>query len=103
MATKSESGTGILEKDRTKTKRPKQFRVLLLNDDYTSMDFVVMILESVFRKSPAEAVQIMLSVHQKGSGVCGIFTKEIAEAKIEAVHRKARENGFPLRATMEEA
>jgi ATP-dependent Clp protease adaptor protein ClpS len=99
--TKTGSGTEVLEKPKSKVKRPRQYQVVLLNDDYTSMDFVVAVLESIFQKSPAEAVQIMLSVHHKGSGVCGVYTKEIAEAKVEAVHRKARENGFPLKATME--
>jgi len=103
MATKHESGSKVAEKERVKVKRPSQWKVLLLNDDYTSMDFVVMVLETIFRRSPAEAVQIMLNVHNKGSGVCGVFTKEIAEAKIAAVHRRARESGFPLRATLEEA
>ncbi len=99
--TKTGSGTEVLERPSSKVKRPKQYQVVLLNDDYTSMDFVVAVLEGIFQKSPAEAVQIMLSVHHKGSGVCGIYTKEIAEAKVESVHRKARENGFPLKATME--
>ena len=94
--------SGVLEKERVKVKRPKQYKVILLNDDYTSMDFVVMVLETIFRKSPAEAVQIMLSVHHKGSGLCGIYPKEIAEAKVVAVHRKAKESGFPLKATIEE-
>jgi ATP-dependent Clp protease adaptor protein ClpS len=95
------TGTEVVEKPKAKTKKPRQYQVLLLNDDYTSMDFVVMVLESIFQKAPVEAVQIMLNVHQKGSGVCGVYTKEIAEAKVEAVHRRARENGFPLKATME--
>ncbi len=103
MSTRRESGTGVAEKEKVKVKRPKQYKVILLNDDYTSMDFVIMVLESIFRKNPAEAVQIMLNVHQKGSGICGVFTKEIAEAKVEAVHRKARESGFPLKALAEEA
>jgi ATP-dependent Clp protease adaptor protein ClpS len=101
MGTKTGSGTEVIERQKAKTKKPRQYQVVLLNDDYTSMDFVVLILESIFHKSPTEAVQIMLAVHQKGSGACGVYTKEIAEAKIDAVHRRARENGFPLRATME--
>lgn len=102
MAGRSESGTGVAEKQKIRVKKPRQYKVLLINDDYTSMDFVVMILETIFKKSPAEAVQIMLNVHQQGSGVCGVFTKEIAEAKVEAVHRRAKESGYPLKAITEE-
>ncbi|RMD86897.1 MAG: ATP-dependent Clp protease adapter ClpS [Candidatus Dadabacteria bacterium] len=97
----SSPGTGTVTEERVKVKRPRKYKVILLNDDYTTMDFVVMILETIFGKSPAEAVQIMLNVHHKGKGLCGVYSKEIAEAKIEAVHRKAREEGFPLRCTME--
>jgi ATP-dependent Clp protease adaptor protein ClpS len=88
--------------ERTRTKAPRQYKVILLNDDYTSMEFVVHILESVFSKSPAESVQIMLQVHKVGRGVAGIFSKQIAEAKIDIVHRQAQEDGFPLRCVMEE-
>ncbi len=103
MTTKHESGTGVAEKDKVKVKRPKQYKVILLNDDYTSMDFVIMVLESIFRRSPAEAVQIMLNVHQKGHGVCGTYPKEIAEAKVISVHQKAQESSYPLKAVVEEA
>lgn len=75
---------------------------MLLNDDYTTMDFVVSVLETVFMKSPAEAVQIMLKVHRQGQGLCGVFSKQIAEAKVEVVHQRAREAGYPLRCVMEE-
>jgi ATP-dependent Clp protease adaptor protein ClpS len=91
-----------ITRESTKTKRPRQYRVILLNDDYTSMDFVIMILERVFRKTPAEAVEIMLHVHERGQGVAGIYTKEIAETKIDQVHRMAKEHSFPLRCTLEE-
>ncbi len=97
----SNSGTETLSRDRVKTDKPRMFKVIMLNDDYTSMDFVVVMLESVFRKNPAEAVQIMLHVHQKGRGICGIFTKEIAETKIAIVHDRARAENYPLRCTME--
>ena len=100
-STDPEGGSGTLVKKREKTVHPKQYRVILLNDDYTSMDFVVSVLETIFRKSPAEAVQVMLAVHKKGSGLAGIYTKEIAEAKIEAVHNRAKDSGFPLRCTLE--
>ncbi len=79
------------------------YRVIMLNDDYTTMDFVIAVLEAIFKKTPAEAVQIMLSVHNKGQGTCGVFTKEIAEAKIDLVHKRAQAEGHPLRCSMEEA
>ncbi len=98
-----EQGTGIktIEKQKLKLKKPKLYNVILLNDDYTPMDFVVSILERVFNKVPAQAVQIMLKVHNQGQGACGAYPKEIAEAKIEAVHKMAQQAGYPLRATME--
>lgn len=92
----------VISKKKRKTAHPPQYQVILLNDDFTTMEFVVQVLESVFAKPPAEAVQIMLQVHQKGRGACGIFTKQVAEAKIALVHQRARENGFPLRCLMEE-
>lgn len=82
---------------------PKQYKVLLLNDDYTSMDFVVEVLMNIFHKSYQEAEKIMLEIHQKDRGLCGVFTYEIAETKVMQVGRLAREQGFPLKATMEEA
>ncbi|MBX7136905.1 MAG: ATP-dependent Clp protease adapter ClpS [Oligoflexia bacterium] len=99
----TEGGVKSLTRKKAALKQPKLYRVLMLNDDYTTMDFVVSVLESVFNKTPAEAVQIMLSVHQKGSGMCGVFTKEIAEAKIDQVHKRARSAGYPLRCDLEEA
>lgn len=99
----SEGGVDTITKDSIKVRRPKQYRVILLNDDYTSMDFVVMVLERIFKKSPSEAVQIMMQVHNKGSGMCGVYTKEVAETKINQVHVMARERGFPLKCRMEEA
>lgn len=92
--------TAVAERVRTRT--PKLYKVVILNDDFTSMEFVVHILESVFMKSPSEAVQIMLHVHKSGRGIAGIFTKQIAEAKIEIVHQRAKGEGFPLRCTLEE-
>ena len=82
---------------------PPMYRVLLHNDDYTTMEFVVQVLENVFHKSPSEATHIMLSVHKNGTGVCGIYTAEVAETKVELVHHLARKNGFPLQCSMEEA
>ena len=81
---------------------PKMYRVMLHNDDYTSMDFVVEVLTSIFHKSEQEAVDIMLQVHQKGKGLCGIYTYEIAEAKVWQTKELAKSNEFPLLVTMEE-
>ena len=84
-----------------KTEEPPLFKVLLHNDDYTTMDFVVEILESVFNKAPAEAYRIMMAVHTQGQGLCGVYPFEVAETKIATVVELARGQGFPLRATME--
>jgi len=86
----------------TVTKFPKKYKVFILNDDYTSMDFVIDILISFFHKSYEEAENIMLEVHKKDRGLCGIYTHEIAETKVMQVIKKAQESGFPLKATMEE-
>jgi len=86
---------------RQEVRTPALYRVLLLNDDYTTMDFVIQILETVFHKPPAEATQIMLNVHKKGMGVCGVYTRDIAETKISVVHELARGRGFPLMCIME--
>ncbi|MEW5832367.1 MAG: ATP-dependent Clp protease adaptor ClpS [Campylobacterota bacterium] len=91
-----------LENETTLT-HPKQYKVFLLNDDYTSMDFVVDILIRVFRKNFHEAHAIMMEVHQKGRGLCGVYPYEIAEMKVYQVGVAARENGFPLKAILEEA
>jgi ATP-dependent Clp protease adaptor protein ClpS len=96
----NQSSTAVQE--RVKTQKPKMYQVILLNDDFTTMEFVVQILETIFFKSPSEAMQIMLQVHKSGKGVAGIFSKQIAEAKIDQVHQRARSEGFPLRCTMEE-
>jgi ATP-dependent Clp protease adaptor protein ClpS len=80
---------------------PPLYRVLLLNDDYTTMDFVVEVLTYVFHRSQADANRIMLNVHQQGAGVCGLYPLEIAETKIDIVDSLARERGFPLKCTME--
>ena len=100
---KPEEQGEVLTKEEIKTSEPSMYKVILLNDDYTSMDFVVHILETVFRKSPTESQEIMLSVHQSGSGVAGIYTKEVAETKIELTHHIARQHEYPLSCTMEEA
>jgi ATP-dependent Clp protease adaptor protein ClpS len=100
-ATERQTGEQVLERTRQKTKEPERFRVLLLNDDYTTMDFVVEILESIFNKPPAEAFRIMMQVHTQGKGLCGVYTFEIAETKVATVEERARDNGFPLKAIME--
>lgn len=84
-----------------KLEEPSRYRVLLHNDDYTSMDFVVWVLRSIFHKNPVEARSIMLGVHKGGIGECGIYTREIAEAKVSQVIRSARQEGFPLKCTKE--
>jgi ATP-dependent Clp protease adaptor protein ClpS len=81
---------------------PKMFKVLLHNDDYTSMDFVVEVLMSIFHKSAMEAEKIMIQIHEKGMGVCGIYSFEIAQTKAEQVRQRAKQNEFPLLATIEE-
>ncbi len=93
-------GLLVLE-PRTKTKRPPFYKVVMLNDDYTPMDFVVEILKSIFRKSHEDAIGIMIEIHKKGSGLCGIFTHEIAETKMEMVIAIARQNEYPLQCVME--
>ena len=97
----TQGDAGILTEKKTKTRRPPMYRVMLINDDYTTMDFVVYILETVFGKSKEEAHQLMLQVHQSGMGVCGIYSKEIAETKVQTVIHLARKEGFPLQCVME--
>jgi ATP-dependent Clp protease adaptor protein ClpS len=93
--------TGLLLKPRPKTKKPSMYKVLILNDDYTPMEFVVHILERFFNKNRQEATDIMLHVHRRGVGVCGIFTYEVAETKVAQVMDFARANEQPLQCTME--
>jgi ATP-dependent Clp protease adaptor protein ClpS len=94
-------GEGTAIQDREKTEIPRRFRVLLHNDHYTTMDFVVFVLEEVFHRTPKEAEKIMMHVHRKGMGVAGSYVMAIAEAKISTTHKLARENGFPLQCSME--
>ena len=93
--------TGAATKTRTRTKKPSLYRVLLLNDDYTPMEFVVYVLERFFSKTREQAHTIMLHVHQHGVGVCGVFTYEVAETKVAQVLDLARRNEHPLQCTME--
>jgi ATP-dependent Clp protease adaptor protein ClpS len=96
-----QTGDQVLERTRQETKKPDMFKVLLLNDDYTTMDFVIEVLEEVFHKSPAEAYRIMMAVHTQGKGLCGVYPHEVAETKVASVVDRARSNGFPLLAAME--
>jgi ATP-dependent Clp protease adaptor protein ClpS len=93
----------VLEKTKTQSVEPELYAVILLNDDYTTMEFVVRVVETVFNKQPAEAFRIMMQVHTTGQGVCGIYPFDVAETKASAVHELAQENGFPLRAAVEQA
>lgn len=92
----------LLVDDQNDLKEPKMYKVILLNDDYTSMDFVVSILQTVFKKTFEDANRLMLAVHQQGQAVCGIYTRQIAETKVLLVHDRATAEGFPLRCVMEE-
>jgi ATP-dependent Clp protease adaptor protein ClpS len=93
----------VVTETKKKLKKPPLFKVLLHNDDYTTKEFVVQILQHVFHKEATEAVQIMLHVHKKGIGVAGVYTYEVAETKVALVESLAREHEFPLKCTMEEA
>jgi len=99
---KDEEGrTGLVTKTRPKTKKPNLYKVLLLNDDYTPMEFVVHVLERFFAKGREEATRIMLHVHHKGVGICGVYTYEVAETKVTQVMDFSRQHGHPLQCTME--
>jgi ATP-dependent Clp protease adaptor protein ClpS len=87
--------------EETRVERPKKYKVLLHNDNYTTMEFVVEVLRDVFRKNIDEAVEIMLSVHKQGMGVAGVYVKSVAEAKVMATHQRARDAEYPLRCSME--
>lgn len=91
----------VVQESEPKVQRPRLYKVLLLNDDFTPMEFVVVLIERIFHKNREEATQIMLHVHQKGVGVCGIFTREVAETKVRQVLGFAKERQHPLQCTME--
>ena len=95
------SQTGLMLKSRPKTRKPSMYKVLLLNDDFTPMEFVVHVLERFFSKTRKEATEIMLHVHRRGVGLCGVFTYEVAETKVTQVMDFARANEQPLQCTME--
>ena len=92
---------GVATKVRPKTKKPSMYRVLLMNDDYTPMEFVISILIGIFNKSPEDATRIMLNVHQTGIGTCGVYTFEVAETKVAQVLDAAKRNQHPLQCTLE--
>jgi ATP-dependent Clp protease adaptor protein ClpS len=94
---------GVATRTRTRTKKPSLYKVLMLNDDYTPMEFVVHVLQSFFRMDMEEATRVMLHVHQRGVGVCGIFSYEVAETKVNQVMDFARQNQHPLQCTLEKA
>ena len=98
----AENQTDFKVRSRSRAKRPPMYTVLMHNDDYTTMEFVVEALIAVFRKSPTEANRIMLHIHFKGAGVCGSYPYEIAETKASKVHEMARKEGFPLRCSLEQ-
>lgn len=95
------SSNVMLAEPKVQTKRPPMYKVILLNDDYTPMDFVVMVLEQIFKKSHQDSLQVMLEVHQKGAGIAGIFTRDVAETKADMVVEYARINDYPLQCTLE--
>ncbi len=97
----TDEGSGVATANRAKAKKPSLYKVLLHNDDYTTMEFVVYVLQKHFGKSMAEAQGVMLKVHNDGVGVCGVFTYEVAESKVAKVEREAKENGHPLKCSTE--
>ena len=103
MADKTQIRGDVVTKQRDQIMEPKLYKVLLHNDNYTTMEFVVMILKTVFHKNTVDATQIMLSVHKKGVGVAGVYTREVAETKVAMVHDLAKKNEHHLRCTMEKA
>ena len=102
-STRRDGQIGLATRTRAKSKKPSQFKVLLLNDDYTPMEFVVMVLKRFFSMDLEQATRVMLHVHQKGVGVCGVFTYEVAETKVGQVMDFARQNQHPLQCTLEKA
>jgi ATP-dependent Clp protease adaptor protein ClpS len=93
----------LLAEPRVKTKRPPYFKVVLMNDDYTPMDFVVFVLKDIFRKNHEDAINTMLEIHHKGAGLCGVFTRDVAETKAELVITLARRSEYPLQCRVEKA
>lgn len=98
-----DAGSGLATRTLTRTKKPSPYKVLMLNDDYTPMEFVVLCLQRFFRMGMEDATRVMLHVHQRGVGVCGVFSYEVAETKVSQVIDFARENQHPLQCTLEKA
>ena len=92
----------VATRDRIQVKRPPMFKVLLHNDDYTTMEFVILVLETVFNKTTEAASQIMMNVHKEGTGIAGIYTRDVAETKVALVHDLARTSQYPLKCSMEQ-
>lgn len=92
---------GVISETQDEVREPSMYKVLIHNDDYTTMEFVMEILMRVFNKSMEDAMSIMLKVHKEGVGLCGVYTYEVAETKVDTIHAAARERGFPLKCTME--
>ena len=102
MAPDPHTDHGVLEETRQQTRKPTLYKVILLNDDYTTMEFVLQVLETVFHKTPAVAHRVMMQVHLEGRAVCGAYSYEVAETKVATVQDLAKQDGFPLQATLEE-
>ena len=102
-ASGNQTGDAVKERAAQKTQEPVLYKVVLLNDDYTTMEFVVHVLEDVFQKSPAEAYRIMMHVHLNGRGIAGVYPWEVAETKVDTVRSMAHGAGYPLRAAIEDA
>jgi len=100
---KGGTNTGVVVRTKPRTRKPSMYKVIMLNDDYTPMEFVVLVLERFFNKTHEDATRIMLHVHQKGVGVCGVFTYEVAETKVQQVMDLARQHQHPLQCTLEKA
>jgi ATP-dependent Clp protease adaptor protein ClpS len=98
-----DSGTGVVTRTKPKTKKPSMYKVLMLNDDFTPMEFVVAVLETFFSMDRERATQVMLHVHTRGKGICGTFTREVAETKVTQVNEFSRSHQHPLLCTMEKA
>ena len=102
MATKQHNSSVLLAPERAKTKPPRMYKVILLNDDYTTMEFVIEVLQRFFAMDRERALQIMLKVHNEGSAVCGVYSLDVAETKVTQVSEFAKQHGHPLRCSMEE-